>query len=67
VKKIKKKKTKTYFGKQIKRKKGEFRAGLYPLGIESRNITPHAKKKEKRRVSLKAASISNEAKFGLFR
>jgi len=23
-------------------KKGEFRAGLYPLGIESRNTTPHA-------------------------
>jgi hypothetical protein len=25
-----------------KKKKGEFRARLYPLGIESRNTTPHA-------------------------
>jgi hypothetical protein len=25
-----------------KEKKGEFRAGLYPLGIESRNTTLHA-------------------------
>jgi flagellar biosynthesis GTPase FlhF len=35
-KKKKQKETKT------KERKGEFRAGLYPPGIESRNTTPHA-------------------------
>jgi hypothetical protein len=30
-----------FLGKKIKRK-GEFCAGLYPLGIESRNTAPHA-------------------------
>jgi hypothetical protein len=28
--------------KKKERKKGEFHAGLYPLGIERRNTTPHA-------------------------
>jgi hypothetical protein len=28
--------------KKKKEKKGEFRAGLYPPGIESKNTTPHA-------------------------
>jgi hypothetical protein len=43
LKKLKKKKVKRKRKKKEKKEeKGEFRAGLYPPGIESRNTTPHA-------------------------
>jgi polyferredoxin len=38
----KKKKKNKKRRKKKEEKKGEFRAGLYPLGIESRNTTPNA-------------------------
>jgi hypothetical protein len=40
-KKQRKKKGKTLFQKKKKEKKVEVRAGLYPLGLEPRDTTPH--------------------------
>jgi hypothetical protein len=48
-KKRRKEKNFCFLGENINRKKGEFRAGLYPLGIEPRNTTLHAKKQKRKK------------------